>query len=70
MLLKSKEEDGLVEIQEVSELIDPFKEEVMAQIQEGQNEQPPEPFKKSDLIFPSGEELPQCWLDSNYKLKQ
>lgn len=69
MLLKSKEDDGLVEIAEVSELIDPFKEEVMAQIQEGQNEQPPEPFKKSDLVFPSGENLPQCWIDSNYKSK-
>lgn len=69
MLLKSKEDDGLVEITEVSELIDPFKEEVMAQVQEGQNEQPPESFKKSDLVFPSGENLPQCWMDSNYKAK-
>ena len=69
MLLKSKKEDALIEIQEVNELIDPFKEEVMAQVQAGQNEQPPEPFKKSDLVFPSGEDLPQCWLDSNYKNK-
>ena len=69
MLLKSKEDDGLVEITEVSELIDPFKEEVMAQLQEGQNEQPAESFKKSDLVFPSGENLPQCWVDSNYKSK-
>jgi hypothetical protein len=69
MLLKSKEDDGLVEINEVSDLIDPFKEEVMVQMQEGQNEQPPEPVKKSDLVFPSGEALPLCWLDSNYKLK-
>lgn len=67
MLLKSKKEDGLVQIQEVDELIDPFKEEVMAQVQAGQNEQPPESFKKSDLVFPSGESLPQCWVDSNYK---
>ena len=69
MLLKMKEDDGLVEITEVDELIDPFKEEIMAQIQEGQNEQPPESLKKSDLVFPSGEDLPQCWLDSNYKSK-
>lgn len=69
MLLKSKEDDGLVEINEVSDLIDPFKEEVMVQMQEGQNEQPPESVKKSDLVFPSGEALPLCWLDGNYKLK-
>ena len=69
MLLKSKEDDALIEIQEVDELIDPFKEEVMGQMQEGQNEQPPESFKKSDLVFPSGEKLPQCWVDSNYKSK-
>ena len=67
MLLKSKKEDGLVEISEVTELIDPFKEQVMGQIQAGQNEQPPESFAKKDLVFPSGESLPQCWIDSNYK---
>ncbi|MBE9044446.1 acetyltransferase [Pleurocapsales cyanobacterium LEGE 10410] len=69
MLLKSQKADGLIQIQEVNELIDPFKEEIMGQVQAGQNEQPPEPFKKSDLVFPSGEKLPQCWMDSNYKSK-
>lgn len=69
MLLKSKEDGELVEINEVTDLIDPFKSEVMAQMQAGQNEQPPEPFEKSALVFPSGEALPQCWLDSNYNLK-
>lgn len=69
MLLKNKEDDGLIEISEVSELIDPFKDEVSGQMQEGQNEQSSELFKKEDLVFPSGESLPVCWLDSNYKLK-
>ena len=69
MLLKSKEEDALIEINEVDELINPLTEEVKGQVQAGQNEQPPETFKKSDLVFPSGEDLPQCWLDSNYKKK-
>ena len=56
MLLKIKEKrDGLVEIADVTELINPLKEEVMAQIQVGEEEQDPEPFKKSDLVFPSGE---------------
>ena len=67
MLLKSKKEDGLVEISEIIDLIDPFKDSVKGQVQAGQNEQPPEAFAKKDLIFPSGENLPQCWIDSNYK---
>jgi hypothetical protein len=69
MLLKSKKEDGLVKIADVSELINPFKAGVMAQIQAGEEEQPPESFEKSDLIFPSGENLPQCWLDGDYQSK-
>ncbi len=70
MLLKIKQkEDVLVEIADIIELINPMKKEVMAQIQAGEEEQPPEPLKKSDLVFPSGENLPQCWVDSNYKSK-
>ncbi|MCC0176439.1 acetyltransferase [Waterburya agarophytonicola K14] len=70
MLLKIKKDDVLVEITEIIELINPSRAEVTAQIQAGEEEQPPEPFKKSDLVFPSGENLPQCWLDSNYKSKK
>ena len=69
MLLKIKKDDVLVEITEVTDLINPSKEEIMAQIQAGEEEQPPESLKKSDLVFPSGENLPQCWLDSNYNSK-
>ena len=69
MLLKNTKDDALVQITEIDELIDPFKDKVTGQTQAGQNEQPPEPFNKKDLIFPSGESLPICWLDSNYKSK-
>lgn len=69
MLLKIKKDDELIEISEVTELIDPTKEKVTGQIQAGQNEQPPEPFSKKDLVFPSGEDLPLCWLDKDYKTK-
>ena len=67
MLLKNRDDNKLIEILEISELIDPFKEKVTGQIQAGQNEQNPESFAKKDLVFPSGENLPSCWLDSNYK---
>ena len=67
MLLKTKQNNDLVEISAIDELIDPFKNEVKGKIQAGQNEQPSEPFSKKDLVFPSGESLPECWLNSNYK---
>lgn len=69
MLLKNQKTNGLIKISELEELIDPFKDQITGQIQGGQNEQPPEPFKKEDLVFLSGENLPLCWLDSNYKSK-
>lgn len=67
MLLKNKQDEGLIQIAQLDELIDPFQDKVTGQIQAGQNEQPPEPFSKKDLVFPSGESLPKCWLDSDYK---
>ena len=67
MLLKSKNDSKLVKISKFDELIDPFQDRVTGQIQAGQNEQPPEIFNKQDLIFPSGENLPLCWIDGNYK---
>jgi hypothetical protein len=70
MLLKIKsKKDELVEIVDMIDLINPLKKEVVVQIQVGEEEQPPETFGKSDLVFPSGENLPQCWVDSNYKSK-
>ena len=69
MLLKNKQTDGLIEISKLEELIDPAQDKVIGQIQAGQNEQPPEPFNKKDLVFPSGENLPLCWLDIDYKSK-
>lgn len=69
MLLVSKETKNLIKISEIEELVDPFKSQVTGKIQAGQNEQPPESFDKSNLAFPSGESLPLCWLDSDYKSK-
>jgi hypothetical protein len=51
----------------LEQLISPQEEQVMGQEQAGQEEQEPESFMKKDLVFPSGETLPRCWLDSNYK---
>ena len=67
MLLKNKQDEGLIQIAQLDELIDPFQDKVTGKIQAGQNEQPPEPFNKKDLVFPSGESLPECWVNSEYR---
>lgn len=67
MLLKLKDTDELVKIVNVQELIDPTIDTIHAQEQRGQEEQPPESYQKESLVFPSGENLPRCWMDANYQ---
>jgi hypothetical protein len=67
MLLHNKETDSLVEIEDIEMLINPNQDEVVAKSQSGQEEQEPEAMPKSNLVFPSGESLPRCWLDANYR---
>lgn len=67
MLLQTKQ-GTLIKILNVDTLIDPNHSEVRGRIQEGQEEQEPEEFPKQNLEFPSGEVLPLCWLDADYKL--
>ena len=67
MFLKSKSHGELIELIEVQDLYDPFKKEILGRFHAGEELQEPEQFLKSELIFPSGEALPQCWLDSDYQ---
>lgn len=67
MFLKSKSHGELVEILEVENLYDPFKQEILGRFHAGEEMQDPETFRKSELIFPSGESIPQCWLDPDYQ---
>ncbi len=67
MFLQLKGTEDLVKILDIQELLDPNNDIVHAQDQEGQEEQQSETFKKANLVFPSGEKLPLCWLDANYK---
>ncbi|MGH1393140.1 MAG: acetyltransferase [Trichormus sp.] len=70
MFLQIKNSHDLVKILDIQELIDPNVDTVHAQDQEGQEEQEPDTFKKENLTFPSGESLPRCWLDANYRMTQ
>jgi hypothetical protein len=70
MFLQIKNTHDLVKIVNIQELIDPNSEMIHAQDQEGEEEQEVDIYKKQDLVFPSGETLPRCWLDANYRSLQ
>ena len=67
MFLENKIKGELVEILTLKELFDPFQGEVMGRYQQGEEVQDPEKLKKAELLFPSGEVLPKCWIDPHYK---
>ncbi len=69
MLLQKKDNGTIVEIMDMLEVISPTHDEIMVRVQDGQEEQDPEPVQKNSLIFPSGESLPLCWLDADYRNK-
>jgi hypothetical protein len=67
MYLKHKPSGDLVEILDLGALFDPFKTEVTARFHWGEEMQEPASFTKNDLVFPSGEVLPRCWVDGHYR---
>ncbi len=67
MFMKHKRSGDLIEIVELTELIDPFKEKATGRFHSGEELQDAEPFNKDELVFTSGEVLPQCWVDSHYR---
>ncbi|WP_303907494.1 acetyltransferase [Thiohalomonas denitrificans] len=67
MYLKNKTNGDLVEILDISSIIDPLRGSVAGRYHSGEELQEPANFDKSDLIFPSGENLPRCWIDPHYK---
>ncbi len=67
MLLQIKESGELIKVLDVLELIDPNSNVIQAQEQEGEEEQQPDSYNKQNLAFPSGENLPRCWMDANYR---
>ena len=68
MFLQIKDSRDLVKIVDVQELFDPNIETVHAQDQQGQEEQETDIYKKEELVFPSGEKLPLCWLNAHYRM--
>lgn len=67
MFLKHKSLGDLVEVLTIRELFDPCCGEIEGKFHAGEECQDPTTFEKTELIFPSGEALPQCWLDPDYR---
>jgi hypothetical protein len=67
MFLKDRTSGDLVEVLSLRDLFDPFQVEVVGRYQQGEEVQDPEKLKKAELIFPSGEALPQSWIDPHYR---
>lgn len=67
MFLQHEPSGSLVEVLTLDSLYDPCCSEITGRFHAGEEMQDPETFHKSHLIFPSGESLPQCWLDPHYR---
>lgn len=67
MLLKEKSSGHMVEVLSLMDLINLNRDEVVGRYQEGEDLQEPMKFKKENLIFLSGENLPLCWTDPHYR---
>ncbi len=70
MFLKHKKTDELIEVIRIEDLHDPNLSEIMGQSHNGEEMQDPTIYPKTDLAFPSGEALPRCWLDVNYRMSK
>ena len=67
MFLRQKDNNKLIEVLSLTDLFNPNHGTVVGRYHAGEEMQDPEQFKKDDIKFPSGEELPRCWVDSHYR---
>jgi len=67
MYLKHQPSGDLVEVVDTAALFDPFRDRLEGRLHAGEELQEVEVFPKTDLVFPSGESLPRCWTDGNYR---
>lgn len=67
MFFKHRDNNDMIEVIGQDDLTNLFHDTVIGRYQVGEEQQDPESFNKSDLLFLSGEELPRCWTDPNYR---
>ncbi|MGB5239288.1 MAG: acetyltransferase [Prochlorococcaceae cyanobacterium] len=63
MFLKFRPDSSLVEVLDIKQLMDPFASSVTGRFHAGEEIQEPQAFIKTELVFPSDEEMPRCWLN-------
>ncbi len=57
-----------VEVLDAAALADPCRGgEVLGRFHAGEELREPEPFRKAELAFPSGESLPRWWVDPGWR---
>jgi len=62
-----KNSGHLIEVLDPTEVFDPFKDSFAGRLDFGEDVAEPDNFKKVGVSFPSGENLPKCWLDPHYR---
>ncbi|MFZ4703957.1 MAG: acetyltransferase [Candidatus Methylumidiphilus sp.] len=67
MFLKQKSEGHLVEVLSLNDLFNPTHASVVGRSHYGEEMGEADKFPKTNLLFPSGEELPRCWVDAHYR---
>ncbi|EAS41514.1 acetyltransferase [Photobacterium profundum] len=70
MFLKETRTGDLVDVIDMGSLINPFTQQVDVQYQSGEDLADPVAIDKQNLAFPSGEQLPECWINGYYRFKQ
>ncbi len=68
MFLRDKSSGDLVEVLDVTALMDPNRESISVRRHAGEERGDPVDTRKSELVFPSGEALPVCWTDAHYRV--
>ncbi len=67
MYLRDKISGDLVEVMDVPDMMNPCVPGLKARFHAGEELQETTLFAKNDLEFPSGETLPRCWVDAEYR---
>ena len=67
MYLKETNTGDMVEVLDLGALVDPCQMEIKGRFHAGEEMQDARPFSKQSLLFPSGEALPRCWTDKDYR---
>jgi len=68
MFLRNTSNGDLAQVMALTELTNPNTLNLTLRYQAGEEVGDPVHEKKSAVSFPSGEALPQCWLDPHYRI--